>query len=240
MREFHWHSAIAIPPEWDLRRCGWQLAEPRAPLTGGLPVLAPMSSVDATGWLQLLGGDGSQLRDQVLLLGANDAGERARLLRLGFGDVVAGDVELAEVDARASRIAAQIAASANAMPRFRDVDGLLLDLFARDAFAERRALGLHPREFALLWRLADTPGVPVSKAELVSDVWRLGHVPETNSIAVHVSRLRAKLALAGYDALVHTHPDGGYVLVLPGELPLYLEAQLAGRNRPMTLRMFFA
>lgn len=240
MREFHWYSAIAIPPEWDLRRCGWQLAQTRAPLTAGLPVLAPMSSVDATGWLQLLGGDGSQMRDQVLLLGANDAGERARLLRLGFGDVVAGDVELAEVDARAARIAAQIAAKGNAMPRFRDVDGLLLDLFARDAFAERRALGLHPREFALLWRLADTPGVPVSKAELVSDVWRLGHMPETNSIAVHVSRLRAKLAVAGHEALVHTHPDGGYVLVLPGELPLYLEAQLAGRNRSMTLRMFFA
>lgn len=236
MREFHWHSAIAIPPEWDLRRCGWQLAPQGEPLMGGLPVLAPLSSVNAAGWLRLLGGDGQEIRGQVLLLGANDAAERARLLRLGFGDVVAGDVELAEVDARAARIAAQ----AHAMPRFREVDGLLLDLFARDAFADRRPLGLHPREFALLWRLADTPGIPVSKADLISDVWRLGHMPETNSIAVHVSRLRGKLAVAGFDALVHTAPSGGYVLVLPGELPLYMEALLAGRNRPMTLRMFFA
>lgn len=201
-----------------------------------VPVLAPMASIDATGWLSLLGGDGQELRGHVLLLGANDPGERARLLRLGFGDVVTGDVDLAEVDARASRIAAQ----ANALPRYRDLDGLVLDLFARDAFADDRPLGLHPREFALLWRLSDTPGAPVGKLELVSDVWRLGYVPETNSIAVHVSRLRAKLALAGYDALVHTAPGGGYVLILPGELPLYMEAMLAGRNKPMTLRMFFA
>lgn len=171
-----------------------------------------------------------------MLIGVNDPGERARLLRLGFGEVVGSDVDLAEVDARSARIAAQ----ANALPRFRDVDGLVLDLFARDAFADDRPLGLHPREFALLWRLADTPGVPVSKSELVSDVWRLGYVPETNSIAVHVSRLRTKLAIAGYDALIHTSPAGGYVLVLPGELPLYMEAMLAGRNKPMTLRMFFA
>lgn len=201
-----------------------------------IPVLAPFSGIDSTGWLSLLGGDGHELRSRVLLIGVNDPGERARLLRLGFGDVVTGDVDLAEVDARSSRIAAQ----ANALPRYRDVDGLVLDLFARDAFADDRPLGLHPREFALLWRLADTPGIPVSKPELVSDVWRLGHVPETNSIAVHVSRLRTKLAIAGYEALVHTAPGSGYVLVLPGELPLHMEAMLAGRNKPMTLRMFFA
>lgn len=195
-----------------------------------------MASVDATSWLRLLGGDGQHLRQQVLLIGANDAAERARLLRLGFGDAVAGDVELAEVDARASRIATQ----ANALPRFRNVDGLLLDLFARDALSDGRPLGLHPREFALLWRLADTPGVPVGKAELVADVWRMGHVPETNSLAVHVSRLRAKLALSGYEGLVHTVPSGGYVLIRPEDLPLAMTTVLSGKGGPVTLRMVFA
>lgn len=236
MRDFHWHSAVAIPAAWDLRRCGWQLAPTDAALHDDLPILAPLSSVDAAGWMRLIGSDGPRIRGRVLLLGANDPAERARLLRLGFGDVAPGDIALAEVDARAARIAT----SANALPRFREVDGLLLDLLARDAFADGRPIGLHPREFALLWRLADTPGIPVSKAELVSDVWRLGHVPETNSIAVHVSRLRTKLAIAGYDALIHTAPGGGYVLVLPGELPLFMETLLASRHKPMTLRMFLA
>ena len=194
-----------------------------------------MASVDAANWLKLLGAEGEKLRPQILLIGANDPAERARLLRLGFGDVVASDVELAEVDARASRIAAQ----AHALPRYRDVDGLLLDLFARDAFAEGRPLGLHPREFALLWRLADTPGVPVAKTELVADVWRLGHVPETNSLAVHVSRLRNKLSVAGFDGLVHTAPAGGYVLIRPEDLPLAMATYLSPRGGPVTLRMCF-
>ena len=239
MREFRWLSAIDLPRAHDLRRCGWQLAPepPGERLHGGTcPVLAPMGNVDAASWLKLLGGDGLHLRPNIRRRGASEAAERARLLRLGFGDVVAGDVELAEVDARASRIAMQT----QAMPRWRNVDGLILDLFARDALAEGRPIGLHPREFGLLWRLADTPCVPVSKAELVADVWRLGHVPETNSLAVHVSRLRAKLSLAGFDGLIHTAPAGGYVLIRPEDLPLAMTTVLAGKGGPVTLRMFFA
>jgi len=54
--------------------------------------------------------------------------------------------------------------------------------------------------------------VIVPPSELRSDVWRLAFRPETNSLAVHVSRLRAKLRTAGLDGLVETRPDGGYRL----------------------------
>lgn len=87
-----------------------------------------------------------------------------------------------------------------------------LDLLGREAFIAGRALGLHPREFALLWRLSDTPGEPVSRYELLNDVWRLSFQPETNSLAVHVSRLRAKLRLSGIEGLIETLPDGSYRL----------------------------
>ena len=48
--------------------------------------------------------------------------------------------------------------------------------------------------------------------QLIKDVWRLNHEPETNSVEVHVSRLRAKLAGAGCESLVETAPEGGYRL----------------------------
>ena len=115
---------------------------------------------------------------------------------------------LREIEARAMRIAAH----ARALPRTRDIGPLRLDLFARDGFVAHRALGLHPREFALVWRLAETPGVAVSKKALVRDVWRMAHVPDTNSLAVHVFRLRAKLAIAGLAGLIKTEPGGGYRL----------------------------
>ncbi|MDE2436703.1 MAG: winged helix-turn-helix domain-containing protein, partial [Sphingomonadales bacterium] len=71
-----------------------------------------------------------------------------------------------------------------------------------------------PREFDLLWRLAEAPGSAVSAEALLNDVWRLSFRPETNSLAVHVSRLRAKLRLAGLDGLIETLPDGSYRLAL--------------------------
>jgi DNA-binding response OmpR family regulator len=52
----------------------------------------------------------------------------------------------------------------------------------------------------------------VTRRDLWRDVWRLKHEPETNSVEVHVSRLRAKLASAGCAGLVETCPGGGYRL----------------------------
>ena len=145
----------------------------------------------------------------MLLLGVNDSDERARLLRIGFGEVLGDTAGLGEIEARAAAVSAR----SELVARRREVGGLKLDLIAREAFAGARPLGLHPREFALAWRLADNPGAPVTKRTLLRDVWRLGHIPETNSLAVHVSRLRDKLRAAGLSWMVATTIDGGYVLL---------------------------
>lgn len=98
------------------------------------------------------------------------------------------------------------------LPRRRQVGPLTLDLFHRDARHGVRWLSLHPREFGVLWRLADDPGQRVTRRELLRDVWRIHHEPETNSVEVHVSRLRSKLAGAGCEALIETVAEGGYRL----------------------------
>jgi len=93
-------------------------------------------------------------------------------------------------------------------------------LFHRDARDGPSWLALHPREFGVLWRLADRPGTVVTRKELLRDVWRLSQEPETNSVEVHVSRLRAKLAAAGCGGLVETALEGGYRLA--GAAPFML------------------
>ncbi|MBS0481292.1 MAG: winged helix-turn-helix transcriptional regulator [Proteobacteria bacterium] len=113
----------------------------------------------------------------------------------------------------------RLAERAVSVPRKRQIGQLRLDLVLRDAFVAGRAINLHPREFALLWRLAEVPGLPVRPDDLLCDVWRLSFRPETNTLAVHVSRLRAKLRLAGLDGIIETLPDGAYrifVDLLPG------------------------
>ena len=112
------------------------------------------------------------------------------------------------------------------IPRFREVGDLTLDLFHRDGRVEDRWLALHPREFELLWRLAQQPGERVTRQQLLADVWRIHFNPQSNSVAVHVARVRAKLEQLGLARMLATHPDGGYLLdAPPGQAGFQLSRQ---------------
>ncbi len=148
-------------------------------------------------------------RRWTLVLGVRDADQRAALLRQGFGDAATPAASLHEIAARAERLATL----AEVMPRQRQIARLRLDLAARDGFVGKHPLGLHPREFALLWHLAEAPGLAIQPDQLRQDIWNLHFRPETNSLAVHISRLRSKLRLAGIEGLIETCTGGAYRLV---------------------------
>ena len=204
MSLFGWVAGQAdLPPQWDLRRAGWTLA----------PILPGNSQVCLIDMRGRSGGAPAMLCGaadprRCLFVGVDCGRERARLLQAGGGEALAATVELAELAQRAHRLAA----ARECLPRRREIGPLTLDLLHRDARSGQDWLALHPREFALLWRLAQSPGEPVSRARLLRDVWRLDFEPGTNSVEVHVSRLRAKLAAAGIEGLVETDPRGGYRL----------------------------
>jgi DNA-binding response OmpR family regulator len=199
-----------LPPQWDLRRAGLTLV-PAAPgrnvclvdMRGRSPGLVPAR----------LGGAEPA---RCLFLGVEGSRERARLLGAGGGEALPESVALDELAERAQRLAAAL----DCLPRRRELGPLSLDLLHRDARSDAGWLALHPREFALLWRLAERPGERVSRARLLRDVWRLEFEPGTNSVEVHVSRLRAKLAAAGIEGLVETDPQGGYRLAAPADDPV--------------------
>lgn len=107
------------------------------------------------------------------------------------------------------------------IPRFREAGNVTLDLFHRDGRIEDRWLGFHPREFALIWRLSENPGERMTRRQLLAEVWRIHFEPETNSVAVHVARVRAKLEHFGLAHLIATHPEGGYYLDAPPEEEQY-------------------
>lgn len=206
---FGWLAQQGEPPwQWDLRRQGWRMsrgsggcfAESRHVLICDVRELEPdqragMAEADRPAW-------------RLIMLGVEEPAERARLLSAGCAEALSAEVSLRELEARTRRVNDMFAM----LPRWRNVGPLVLDLFHRDARQGARWLNLHPREFGVLWRLADTPGEAVTRRQLLSDVWRLNHEPETNSVEVHVSRLRSKLALAGCAYLVATVPEGGYRL----------------------------
>lgn len=101
------------------------------------------------------------------------------------------------------------------IPRFREAGDVTLDLFHRDGRVEDRWLGLRLREFELLWRLAEQPGERMTRRQLLSDIWRKSDVPEIESVAVHIARLRTRLENVGLARLLASHPEGGYFLDIP-------------------------
>jgi DNA-binding response OmpR family regulator len=145
---------------------------------------------------------------RLIMLGVEEPSERARLLSIGCAEALSASTNLRELAVRAGRVDEMF----GMLPRWRVLGPITLDLFHRDARQGNRWLRLHPREFGFMWRLADVPGEQVTRAQLLQDVWRINHEPGTNSVEVHVSRLRSKLAEAGCEHLVQTVPEGGYRL----------------------------
>lgn len=207
MNKFGWISHTSHPPEeWDLRRTGWTLCHGHAGRRSDCRhiLLIDARRIDQENRLTLANADRPAWR--LIMLGVDDSGDRAGLLRCGCAEALRAGITLRELDTRARRVVEMF----DMLPRWRLVGPLTLDLFHRDARKGTRWLGLQPREFGLLWRLADRPGTNVTRWQLLRDVWRIQHDPGTNSVEVHVSRLRAKLAVSHVGWIVQTHPGGGY------------------------------
>lgn len=187
-------------------------------------LIADVRRRDAQERMALAQGDPPGWR--MIMIGVAQGAERADLLTHGCAEVLPETIGLHELEARARRVADMF----EMLPRWRSVGPLTLDLFHRDARRGPTWLALHPREFGVLWRLADRPGAVVTRRELLRDVWRIAQEPETNSVEVHVSRLRAKLAGVGCGGLVQTAIEGGYRLA--GEVPFMLAGAAGSRGAP--------
>ncbi len=209
MTTFGWVAPTREPPDhWNMQLAGWTLcqghggsrADCKHVLVCDVRQLtqaqrAGMAEADRPAW-------------RLIMLGVEEAAERAHLLTIGCAEALPASTSLRELAARARRVDDMF----GMLPRWRTLGPLTLDLFHRDARKGARWLHLHPREFGVLWRLADQPGERVTRQQLLKDVWRINSAPETNSVEVHVSRLRSKLADAGCEKLVETVPEGGYRL----------------------------
>lgn len=100
-------------------------------------------------------------------------------------------------------------------PRFREAGEVVLDQFHRDARVDAQWLGLDPREFALLWRLAAQPGERLCSRQLRAQAFCIALEPGAEAIAADIDRLRTKLAAAGAGHLICSDGDGRYFIEVP-------------------------
>ena len=145
----------------------------------------------------------------------DDAGARAAALDAGVDDVVGPWMDTREIVARLERAKRRVMRWRYDAPPIAShiaCGDLQIALVDRQVRREGRAIPLIAREYALLTHMAQRPGQLVSRQELLRDVWRLRFDPGTNSVEVHMSRLRAKLDRGFSWPMLHTVRGAGYVL----------------------------
>jgi len=88
--------------------------------------------------------------------------------------------------------------------------GIVIDVTRHRVFADGANAELTFKEFELLNYLVQNEGETISRRELIDAVWAedIDDAPNERTVAVHVRRLRAKIA--GYEDVIRTVRGGGY------------------------------
>jgi len=144
----------------------------------------------------------------VLMLTARDTlADKLAGFESGTDDYLVKPFDMPELVARIHALARRRSGQARVI---RALD-LTMHLDAKTAFRGDRTLSLTPTGWTLLETLVRcSPGV-VSRRKLVQAVWG-DDTPETNSLKVHLHKLRRQVDAPETEPILHTVPGHGYAL----------------------------
>jgi two-component system OmpR family response regulator len=171
-------------------------------------ILLDLNLPDGRGldFLRALRRDGD--RSPVIILTAMDQlTTRIEGLNAGADDYLVKPFDLSELMARLGSVARRYGGNPNPLLT---IGPLTIDQARRVAQVDGRALDLTVREWAVLDRLAQHPGILISKNQLEDALFAFGAEIESNAVEVYVSRLRKKIGAK----LIHTSRGLGYRLGL--------------------------
>ncbi len=126
----------------------------------------------------------------IILTALDQVTDRIEGLNAGADDYLVKPFDLAELSARIGSVARRYSGNPNPLL----IHGPLeIDLAARSVHRNGRPIRLTAREWALFEAFLSRPGQLLSKAQLEEKLYAFGAEVESNTIEVHVSRLRKKL-----------------------------------------------
>ncbi|OWY05927.1 MULTISPECIES: response regulator transcription factor [Thioclava] len=141
------------------------------------------------GFLKALRGRGD-VTPVIIMTALDQVSDRIEGLNAGADDYLVKPFDLAELSARIGSVARRYSGNPNPIVSHA---GLEIDLAARSIRRDGKPVQLTAREWALFEAFLSRPGQLLSKAQLEEKLYAFDAEVESNTIEVHVSRLRKKL-----------------------------------------------
>lgn len=148
----------------------------------------------------------------ILLTARGELNERLEGLNLGADDYLTKPFYLEELIARIQAVGRRASGTAQSLL---EVGDLTLNLLTREVRRGSRTIDLTAREFALLERLARSPGRVFTRVQILEQVWEYDFDPGTNLVDVYIQRLRRKIDGPDEPRLLETIRGVGYRLQPP-------------------------
>ena len=126
----------------------------------------------------------------IILTALDQVSDRIEGLNAGADDYLVKPFDLAELSARIGSVARRYGGNPNPLITH---GPLQIDLAARSIHRDGTPVQLTAREWALLEAFLARPGQLLSKAQLEDKLYTFDAEVESNTIEVHISRLRKKL-----------------------------------------------
>jgi two-component system copper resistance phosphate regulon response regulator CusR len=136
--------------------------------------------------------------------------DRVRGLELGADDYLVKPFAFSELLARARSILRRVRRPQPQLLRIADLE---IDLLRRKVTRAGRRVVLTRKEFELLLSLARRAGEVVPQTRLIEEVWDMNYRVESNTLAVHMHRLRSKIDGPGKRRLIQVERGVGYQLL---------------------------
>jgi DNA-binding response OmpR family regulator len=130
-------------------------------------------------------------------------------LKLGADDYITKPFRFEELYARVGAMLRRVHSDG---ARTLSVGDLVIDFGGSVVHRDGDQLDLTATEFRVLAILARSAGKFISQGELAGEVWPAQRIPNSNSLGVHIARLRKKLEDAGAVVTVRAARGMGYSL----------------------------
>lgn len=134
--------------------------------------------------------------------------DRVNALDLGADDYLAKPFEYSELAARVRALLRRVRPG-EAIARFEDVE---INRIERTVTRAGRELSLTSREYSLLEYLVTNAGQPLTRSQIMENVWKAAFNPATNVVDVYINYLRNKLDRGFERKLIGTVRGVGYRL----------------------------